>query len=297
MIPYLPCRSFRRPTSSLKSLLVPFIPLNTSSISSTGKLLPSISSTVARGTNCPYYAVVATYCTRLDQYGCLEPGGFEHTEQVNTGCTAVDFKTGKRKTGPVKEDLNLCEDIPVLSDCLVEEMTEIALKLGKRIGVAMRIDVFVENDTIYVQEYYANHMNGIRYCAAKMDNGCIDSCFLGRTRDAAGGPYGGELTAVPDQIKDYADLSTQQQCELLMGAPPPTVVRSTCGIRAADAPVRVTDAPVPTDAPVRATDALVPTEARVRATNAPVPTEARVRATDAPVPTEGGGRGGGFGSA
>jgi len=180
-----------------------------------------------RGTDCPCYAVVDTNWTRLDQFGCFEPGGFEHTD-IDTGCTAIDLKTGKRNAGPVKKDLNLCNEVPVLSGCMVEEMTQIALKLGNRIGVAMRIDMFVEADTIYVQEYSANHMNGLRHCAAKMEGGCIDSCFLGRMWDAAGGPYGGNSTPVPSQIKDYATMSPQQQCDLLTGVAPPTVVKSTC---------------------------------------------------------------------
>lgn len=190
-----------------------------------------------RGTECPCYAVVDTDWTRLDQYGCFEPGGFEHTD-LETGCTAIDLKTGRRKAGPVKKDLNLCVDVPRLSDCLVQEMTDIALQLGNRIGVAMRIDMFVEDDTIYVQEYSANHMNGIRHCAAKMgDDGCIDSCFLGRMWDAAGGPYGGQSTDVPAAIDGYAGQTAQAQCDLLMGKNPPIVAKSTCSAATTAAPV------------------------------------------------------------
>jgi hypothetical protein len=182
-----------------------------------------------RGTDCPCYAVVDTNWNRLDQFGCFEPGGIEYTEN-GTNCTAIDFETGRRKAGPVKKDLNLCVDVPTLSDCLVQEMTDIALTLGARIGVAMRIDMFVEDNTIYVQEYSANHMNGIRHCAAKLsDDDCVDSCFLGRMWDAAGGPYGGVSTLAPTDIIGYTNLTAQGQCDLLTSKDPPTVTKSTCG--------------------------------------------------------------------
>jgi hypothetical protein len=182
-----------------------------------------------RGTECPCYAVVDTNWTRLDQFGCFEPGGFEHVD-LDTGCTAVDWKTGKRKAGPIKKDLNLCTEVPKLGDCLVEEMSAIALRLGNRIGVAMRIDMFVEDNAIYVQEYSPNHMNGIRHCSAKMENGCIDSCFLGRMWDAAGGDYGGDLTTVPSELMDYHTLTAQQQCDVLQNVPPPTYTSSSCSV-------------------------------------------------------------------
>jgi hypothetical protein len=181
-----------------------------------------------RGSECPCYAVVDTNWTRLDQFGCFEPGGFEHTD-IETGCTAVDWQTGKRKAGPIKKDLHLCDEVPKLSDCLVEEMSAIALKLGNRIGVAMRIDMFVEDNVIYVQEYSPNHMNGIRHCTArKTDNGCIDSCFLGRMWDAAGGDHGGDLTTVPSDLIDYHTLTAQQQCDVLLNVSPPIYTSSSC---------------------------------------------------------------------
>jgi hypothetical protein len=63
-------------------------------------------------------------------------------------------------------------------------------------------------------------MNGLRHCAAKLtDDGCIDSCYLGRMWDAAGGPYGGAPTSVPTQLVGFTDLTPQQQCALLKEVP------------------------------------------------------------------------------
>lgn len=183
-----------------------------------------------RGGDCPCYAVVDANWERLDQFGCFEPGGVETIE--SNGCTAIDFITGKRRAGPVKKDLYICDDasIPTLDDCTKQEMLDIALDLGKRIGVYMRVDLFVANGKVFVQEYTTNHMNGLRHCAAKFnpDTGCIDSCFLGRAWKAAGLPYGGVTTAAPSTLNGFLSLTPKQQCDLLIGVPPPTHV-STCG--------------------------------------------------------------------
>jgi hypothetical protein len=168
-----------------------------------------------RGTDCPCYAVVDTEWNRLDKFGCFEPSGMDMVN-TNTQCTEIDFVTGKIKMGPVKKDLYLCDEVPALSPCLLAEMTEIALGLGETIGVYMRVDMFVVDNKAYVQEYSANHMNGLRHCASKLDeNGCIDSCFLGRMWDAAGAPYGGGKTSVPANLAGFAVLTPQEQCDLL----------------------------------------------------------------------------------
>ncbi|KAI2502637.1 extracellular matrix structural constituent [Fragilaria crotonensis] len=147
-----------------------------------------------RDGDCPCYAVVDTAWNRLGKYGCFEPGGIEH--HTTTSCTSIDFETGKRKAGAIKKDLYMCDQIPKISDCLLNEMVGIALDLGKRIGVYIRVDMFVVGNSVYVQEYSANRMNGLRHCAAKTDeNGCIDSCFMGRMWNDAGAPFGGTQPA------------------------------------------------------------------------------------------------------
>jgi hypothetical protein len=125
--------------------------------------------------------------------------------------------------GPVKKDLYLCVDLPELESCILQEMIDVAVTLGEKIGVAMRVDMFVADGKFYVQEYSANHMNGLRHCAAKLDdNGCIDSCFLGRHWNEAGAPYGGSVTPVPDEIDGYTGLTAAQQCALLQGKAAPS---------------------------------------------------------------------------
>jgi hypothetical protein len=189
-----------------------------------------------RGGDCPCYAVVEPNLNRLDQFGCFEPTGIESTDG---GCTAIDFITGRRKAGPVKRDLYVCDDasIPVLDDCLWQEMLDIALGLGKRIGVYMRVDMFVADGKVFVQEYTTNHMNGLRHCAAKFNplTGCIDSCFLGRMWNEAGGPFGGVTTSAPTKLKDFVTLTPKQQCDLLVGVAPPAHV-SNCTVGPATKP-------------------------------------------------------------
>jgi TupA-like ATPgrasp len=168
-----------------------------------------------RGTDCPCYAVRDVDWNPLDKFGCFEPSGIE---LVNPGsqCTAIDFPTGLAKKGPVKKDLYLCVDLEEPEPCVLQEMIDIAIKLGSRIGVYVRIDMFAVGDRVYVQEYSTNHMNGIRHCAAKQDEfGCIDSCFLGRLWNAAGGPFGGVQTQVPPILSEFDEKSAKDQCSLL----------------------------------------------------------------------------------
>jgi len=189
-----------------------------------------------RGTSCACYADVDTDLNRLDKFGCFEPGGIELME-INTKCTAIDFVTGKNRCGPVKNDLYVCEEIPELPDCIWQEMIDIALRLGDKIGVYMRLDMFVLDNKVYVQEYTANHMNGLRHCAAKFtDDGCIDSCFLGRMWNDAGGPYGGQPTDVPNNLAGFDKLTPKEQCDLLTDLPPTTTYISSCSNETVDRP-------------------------------------------------------------
>lgn len=193
-----------------------------------GKSLPTeykfhvVNGTIAaidivdgRDGDCPCYAVVDTEWNRLDKFGCFEPGGFEHVDD-KTKCVVIDFETGKRKAGSIKKDLYTCDHTPKIDDCLLKEMIDIAFDLGTRIGVYMRIDMFVVDSSVYVQEYSANHMNGLRHCVAKTDDqGCIDSCLLGRMWKDAGGLNGGIPTPVPVKLGGFASLTPAEQCALL----------------------------------------------------------------------------------
>ena len=176
----------------------------------------------ARGTDCACYAVVDTDWNRLDKFGCFEPSGME-TIDNDKHCTLNDFSTEQRRSGPVKKDLYVCEEIPELDSCVLQEMIDIAVQLGDTIGVYMRVDMFAVDNEVFVQEYSGNHMNGLRHCAAKLDeDACIDSCFLGRMWNAAGAPYGGIQTDAPVKIQGFGDLTPAEQCDLLNDVTYPT---------------------------------------------------------------------------
>ena len=190
----------------------------------------AIDIITGRGGDCPCYAVVDNNWNRLDQFGCFEPGGVGLVE--SNGCTAIDFITGKRRAGPVKKDLYICDEESLpddLDECLKQEMLDLALDAGNRIGVYIRVDMFIAGGKVFVQEYTTNHMNGLRHCAAKFNplTGCVDSCFMGRAWNDAGAPYGGAPTTVPDALSGFYGLSPQAQCDLLTGVAPP-VHQSSC---------------------------------------------------------------------
>ena len=170
-----------------------------------------------RGTPCACYAVVDTDWNRLDEFGCFEPGGVEMVDPV-TQCTEIDFIAGCKNRGLVK-NLPICTDIPDLDPCLLQEMIDIALNLGQKVGVYIRIDMFVVGSKVFVQEYSVNHMNGLRHCAAKLNSVCVDSCFMGELWSQAGAPYGGSVTPVPAILSGFDALTSQEQCDLLLQKP------------------------------------------------------------------------------
>ena len=167
------------------------------------------------GSGCACYAVVDANWNRLDKYGCFEPSGIE---KVDGSCAATDFIAGMGNAGPIKKNLNLCsdEDIPKPEQCVIDDIINIATSLSKRIGVFMRVDMFVYNNIVYVQEYSPNHMGGMRHCAAKIDdNECIDSCFLGKLWKEKGASHGGARTSIPEELKAFRNLTNSQQCDLI----------------------------------------------------------------------------------
>jgi len=170
-----------------------------------------------RGMDCPCYAVVDTEWNRLDYNGCFEPGGGMEQLDDNEMCNMIDFDSGRRKAGPVKKDMYLCDTVAKPDPCVIDDMIDMATYLAGKIGVYMRVDMFVTGSQVFVQEYSPNPMNGLRHCASKTDeNGCVDSCFLGREWKASGGvaAYGGPVTAVPAALNDYLSKTPQEQCAI-----------------------------------------------------------------------------------
>lgn len=177
--------------------------------------IQSIDIIMGRGSDCPCYGVVDKDFNRMDYNGCFEPAGNDQEIMNDNKCTAIDFTSGKRKAGPVKKDMYICDTITKPKQCIVDDMVSIAESLSKTIGVYMRIDMFVAGDQVYVQEYSANPMNGLRHCASKVDSkGCVDSCFMGREWKAAGGPNGGAATVIPTALDGFLSMDPAKQCEL-----------------------------------------------------------------------------------
>ncbi|KAI2496207.1 hypothetical protein MHU86_18302 [Fragilaria crotonensis] len=177
----------------------------------------AIDIIIDRGSDCPCYAVMDVDFNRLDSNGCFEPSGSDQQifDVDKPVCTAIDFGTGARRAGPVKKDMYLCSDVKKPKQCVLDDMTTIAESLSKTIGVYMRIDMFLVGDQVYVQEYSANPMNGLRHCASKIDsNGCVDSCFLGREWKAAGEPFGGNVTTTPVVLNGFLAKDAAAQCDL-----------------------------------------------------------------------------------
>jgi len=106
--------------------------------------------------------------------------------------------------------LNLCGALPPLEKCLLDDTCKIAIAtdFSLLIGVYMLVDLFVGNDdTIYVQEYTTNHMNGLRHSSSirNKTTSCIDPCFLGRMWRMNGG---NQTMGSPFRESDSADIAT-----------------------------------------------------------------------------------------
>ena len=117
----------------------------------------------------------------------------------------------------------MCGPVDPPDPCVWNELIRNAKALSRDIGVYMRIDMFVTDDKmIYVQEYTRNHNGGLRHCAAKRHpaDGCVDSCFLGRTWQDAGGEQrlGGPKVPIPEYLNGYSGRTRASKCEGIMNA-------------------------------------------------------------------------------
>lgn len=127
--------------------------------------------------------------------------------------------------------MDQCEEIK--EEC-IDDIVAVAEKLGQLIGAYIRVDMFTSNNgEVVVQEYTTNHMNGARHCSAKVENGCVNSCFLGQawlnstfpigTSDDVhyGGPPPSEntLTSFLDILK-VAGGTREEMCDYVIGQTP-----------------------------------------------------------------------------
>jgi len=228
-----------------------------------GDTIGAVDIIMNRGTECECYAVIDMDCKRLDQQGCFE--NVEGPEILDdSSCVAVNSVSGMFRAGPLKGSLPLCAADDFVDPCQLAKMAEVAMDLGGTIGAYVRVDMFLDGlDNVRVQEYSTNHMNGLRYCASRVDpiTGCLDPCFLGEMWDANGSNklYGGDATPVPSDLSDWLTLTEAQQCArvLAKNAPGDFVSSATC--KPTDAPTSTTSAPTtsstgsPTSSPVAGT--------------------------------------------
>eukprot|EP00542_Grammatophora_oceanica_P010188 CAMPEP_0194047234 /NCGR_PEP_ID=MMETSP0009_2-20130614/23637_1 /TAXON_ID=210454 /ORGANISM="Grammatophora oceanica, Strain CCMP 410" /LENGTH=600 /DNA_ID=CAMNT_0038692783 /DNA_START=31 /DNA_END=1833 /DNA_ORIENTATION=+ len=184
----------------------------------------AIDIVMNRGTDCACYAVIDVGCERLDQQGCFQTTGEAATDDSGI-CTAVNGGLGMRRTGPVKQNLPICTADLEFDSCAITKLAEVAHDISLIVGSYIRVDMFMDaSGKIYVQEYSTNPMNGIRYCASRIDpvTGCLDPCFLGEMWDANSSPgfelYGGNQDDIPVYLETWSSMTAEQQCSEILAA-------------------------------------------------------------------------------
>jgi hypothetical protein len=193
--------------------------------------IASINVVYARGAeHCGCWAEVDDEWNRLDQWGCFEPSGFEQQNNDNQ-CYAIDFATGKDRPRPV-ENMDICDDVIRPSDCLMHDIKRVATSVASKIGAYVRIDLFVASDgQIVVRDYNTNHLNGLRHCSARWENGCVNSCFMGEMWHAASGDllYGGPSPGgIPSPLVEANQTDEVGLCLLAKRAIQSPVFYSSC---------------------------------------------------------------------
>lgn len=184
-----------------------------------------------KGTNQACTALYDEGWNRVDQFGCFV---YDENESnvLAQGCS-------KRR---IKNDTSrICSDIEQPKS--YPRMLDIAKRLSMRIGVFMRIDLMESSNwEVVLGEFTPWPMAGKYHCAAKLSDGCVDPCFLGRTwkqasidaaqiqaaerqwndpnegleQNATSIFEGGPITPVPEYLKGWEELSTSEKCARIM---------------------------------------------------------------------------------
>jgi hypothetical protein len=104
-----------------------------------------------------------------------------------------------------------------------EEMVAVAKLLSKRIGIYMRVDMFINaQGEVVLGEFTPFHTAGNYHCAGKTNAqaGTVDGCWLGKLwRDHSEGKSsmeGGPITVEPDYLKGWSGLKHSQKCEVAL---------------------------------------------------------------------------------
>jgi len=187
-----------------------------------------------RGTERFCMAFYDEHWNRHDEFGCFKyaedkPKGNKTDPQA--GCYPV-------KVGAANNTRRFCSNVPPPKN--FPKMLETAKRLSKRIGVFMRIDMFENADgEVVLGEFTPFSSYGGYHCSAKVVDGCVDSCFLGKAWKenslTKGESYqfkagwekrhdgkmvkmkmprleGGPITSAPKFLKDWGKLSMHEKC-------------------------------------------------------------------------------------
>ena len=169
----------------------------------------SIIYTTNRGSSCECFAELDSEWNRVDTNGCFRSSGDTETDGM---CTRIDFDNGHLQT---MKGLDFCADTPAMPLNL-EEILNTAKSISERIGVYMRIDLLVSsNNEVLVGEFTPGHTNGRVHCSSRVDeNGCVDSCYLGRLWSENGNEllHGGPATTMPTGLASWNDDNWAQIC-------------------------------------------------------------------------------------
>jgi len=168
------------------------------------------------GTPCACFAELDADWNRIDGEGCFQPG---NGPVVDGQCTLID----KKKRFPAQmKGLDLCNSVPEMDPQLLSNLTSTAQTVSQRLGVYMRVDMFVSNGLPVVGEFTAGHTNGAVHCSAPIDKvtGCVDSCHLGKMWQNAGGSllHGGPSTSLPISLTNFSQSSWESNCATRMAA-------------------------------------------------------------------------------
>lgn len=119
--------------------------------------------------------------------------------------------------------LDFCNDAPRPIGGTLERLTEVAKRLSERIGVYMRVDMFVDqNEDVIVSELTPNHTNGRVHCTVVEDSasGCLDPCHLGRPWELSSEEseitslHGGAAKSIPSVFANGTDF--ESMCSILI---------------------------------------------------------------------------------
>lgn len=170
-----------------------------------------------RGTANKCLATVNEKFERMDEQGCFsnqEKYHFKPNEETNNKCNVP-------LEGNPYDPLPKCSGFakPAAWDAVVQTAKEVS----KLIGIFVRLDMYVLDGKVYLGEATFLPRLGVFHCASQLDqNGCIDSCILGRLWKEKNNQYntteGGPRLPEPEYVQEWRKMSPADQCRAVMAA-------------------------------------------------------------------------------